>query len=160
MRIVHANCTSTLRSKGFWRTSFLTQQYHAHSHARSMLRALAAHQLITFGFQASGSAVCTSVRRFELLSRGSEGVAAHAALWQVSTAVVEPYNSVLSTHSLLEHTDVGGHARQRGRLRHLPPLARHRAPHLHQPQQARPRCALADTCNVLPPLNLWQMQYP
>ena len=25
---------------------------------------------------------------------------------QVSTAVVEPYNSVLSTHSLLEHTDV------------------------------------------------------
>jgi hypothetical protein len=24
----------------------------------------------------------------------------------VSTAVVEPYNSVLSTHSLLEHTDV------------------------------------------------------
>ncbi|CAN1245846.1 Tubulin alpha-3 chain [Linum grandiflorum] len=26
---------------------------------------------------------------------------------QVSTAVVEPYNSVLSTHSLLEHTDVG-----------------------------------------------------
>ena len=24
---------------------------------------------------------------------------------QVSTAVVEPYNSVLSTHSLLEHTD-------------------------------------------------------
>ena len=28
------------------------------------------------------------------------------ALLQVSTAVVEPYNSVLSTHSLLEHTDV------------------------------------------------------
>jgi hypothetical protein len=27
-------------------------------------------------------------------------------LTQVSTAVVEPYNSVLSTHSLLEHTDV------------------------------------------------------
>ena len=27
-------------------------------------------------------------------------------LLQVSTAVVEPYNSVLSTHSLLEHTDV------------------------------------------------------
>ena len=27
-------------------------------------------------------------------------------LRQVSTAVVEPYNSVLSTHSLLEHTDV------------------------------------------------------
>jgi tubulin alpha len=26
--------------------------------------------------------------------------------WQVSTAVVEPYNSVLSTHSLIEHTDV------------------------------------------------------
>lgn len=26
--------------------------------------------------------------------------------FQVSTAVVEPYNSVLSTHSLLEHTDV------------------------------------------------------
>lgn len=25
---------------------------------------------------------------------------------QVSTSVVEPYNSVLSTHSLLEHTDV------------------------------------------------------
>ena len=25
---------------------------------------------------------------------------------QVSTTVVEPYNSVLSTHSLLEHTDV------------------------------------------------------
>jgi len=25
---------------------------------------------------------------------------------QISTAVVEPYNSVLSTHSLLEHTDV------------------------------------------------------
>merc|ERR1711974_466316 len=25
---------------------------------------------------------------------------------QVSTAVVEPYNSILSTHSLLEHTDV------------------------------------------------------
>ena len=25
---------------------------------------------------------------------------------QVATAVVEPYNSVLSTHSLLEHTDV------------------------------------------------------
>ena len=25
---------------------------------------------------------------------------------QVSTAVVEPYNSVLSTHSLSEHTDV------------------------------------------------------
>jgi len=25
---------------------------------------------------------------------------------QVSNAVVEPYNSVLSTHSLLEHTDV------------------------------------------------------
>jgi tubulin alpha len=25
---------------------------------------------------------------------------------EVSTAVVEPYNSVLSTHSLLEHTDV------------------------------------------------------
>merc|ERR1711977_366623 len=25
---------------------------------------------------------------------------------QVSTAVVEPYNSVLSTHSLLEHTDI------------------------------------------------------
>ncbi len=24
----------------------------------------------------------------------------------MSTAVVEPYNSVLSTHSLLEHTDV------------------------------------------------------
>lgn len=28
------------------------------------------------------------------------------SLLQVSTAVVEPYNSVLSTHSLLEHTDV------------------------------------------------------
>jgi hypothetical protein len=27
-------------------------------------------------------------------------------LSQVSNAVVEPYNSVLSTHSLLEHTDV------------------------------------------------------
>ena len=27
-------------------------------------------------------------------------------LLQVSTAVVEPYNSVLSTHSLLEHADV------------------------------------------------------
>ena len=25
---------------------------------------------------------------------------------QISTAVVEPYNSVLSTHALLEHTDV------------------------------------------------------
>jgi len=25
---------------------------------------------------------------------------------QVATAVVEPYNSVLSTHALLEHTDV------------------------------------------------------
>merc|ERR1711964_286154 len=25
---------------------------------------------------------------------------------QIATAVVEPYNSVLSTHSLLEHTDV------------------------------------------------------
>ncbi|KAH9290316.1 hypothetical protein KI387_034433, partial [Taxus chinensis] len=25
---------------------------------------------------------------------------------QVSTSVIEPYNSVLSTHSLLEHTDV------------------------------------------------------
>ena len=25
---------------------------------------------------------------------------------QVSTAVVEPYNAVLATHSLLEHTDV------------------------------------------------------
>ena len=25
---------------------------------------------------------------------------------QISTAVVEPYNSILSTHSLLEHTDV------------------------------------------------------
>lgn len=25
---------------------------------------------------------------------------------QISTSVVEPYNSVLSTHSLLEHTDV------------------------------------------------------
>ena len=25
---------------------------------------------------------------------------------KISTAVVEPYNSVLSTHSLLEHTDV------------------------------------------------------
>ena len=25
---------------------------------------------------------------------------------QVSTPIVEPYNSVLSTHSLLEHTDV------------------------------------------------------
>jgi hypothetical protein len=30
----------------------------------------------------------------------------HAFAAQVSTAVVEPYNSVLSTHSLLEHTDV------------------------------------------------------
>ncbi|KAK4404999.1 Tubulin alpha-3 chain [Sesamum angolense] len=29
---------------------------------------------------------------------------------QVSTAVVEPYNSVLSTHSLLEHTDVAAKA--------------------------------------------------
>jgi len=25
---------------------------------------------------------------------------------QISTAVVEPYNSILSTHALLEHTDV------------------------------------------------------
>jgi tubulin alpha len=42
---------------------------------------------------------------------------------QVSTAVVEPYNSILSTHSLLEHTDVaimldnevsGGSGRRRG----------------------------------------------
>jgi tubulin alpha len=31
---------------------------------------------------------------------------------QVSTAVVEPYNSVLSTHSLLEHTDVSVLSRQ------------------------------------------------
>ena len=30
----------------------------------------------------------------------------HTRAVQVSTAVVEPYNSVLSTHSLLEHTDV------------------------------------------------------
>ena len=35
----------------------------------------------------------------------SLGLSLHLLL-QVSTAVVEPYNSVLSTHSLLEHTDV------------------------------------------------------
>ena len=33
-------------------------------------------------------------------------VASGVFFFQVSTAVVEPYNSVLSTHSLLEHTDV------------------------------------------------------
>ena len=42
---------------------------------------------------------------------GSLCILSHAQLssrccLQVSTAVVEPYNSVLSTHSLLEHTDV------------------------------------------------------
>ena len=26
-------------------------------------------------------------------------------LWQVSTAVVEPYNSILTTHTTLEHSD-------------------------------------------------------
>ena len=38
---------------------------------------------------------------------------------QVSTAVVEPYNSVLSTHSLLEHTDVAviALANRRGKSR-------------------------------------------
>ena len=34
------------------------------------------------------------------------GPESDGGLLQVSTAVVEPYNSVLSTHSLLEHTDV------------------------------------------------------
>ena len=35
---------------------------------------------------------------------------------QVSTAVVEPYNSVLSTHALLEHTDVTVIGFQRSRV--------------------------------------------
>merc|ERR1712060_986813 len=42
-----------------------------------------------------------------LVSRdSSSSTPSEVALDQVSTAVVEPYNSVLSTHSLLEHTDV------------------------------------------------------
>ena len=40
----------------------------------------------------------------------------------------------------------GGHAGQRGRVRHLPPLAGHRAPDLHQPQQVRPAVPEAATC--------------
>lgn len=38
---------------------------------------------------------------------------------QVSTAVVEPYNSVQSTHSLLEHTDVCVMLDNEAYLRHL-----------------------------------------
>ncbi|KAJ0798733.1 putative tubulin [Helianthus annuus] len=37
---------------------------------------------------------------------GLQGFLAFNAVVEVSTAVVEPYNSVLSTHALLEHTDV------------------------------------------------------
>lgn len=33
-------------------------------------------------------------------------VGIHCSFTQVSTSVVEPYNSLLSTHFLLEHTDV------------------------------------------------------
>ena len=40
------------------------------------------------------------------MSAGRRGKLTDGVCVQVSTAVVEPYNSVLSTHSLLEHTDV------------------------------------------------------
>merc|ERR1712054_562902 len=52
---------------------------------------------------------------------------------QVSTAVVEPYNTVLSTHGLLEHTDVCVLLDNEA-VRHLPSQPRHRAPDLHQPE--------------------------
>ena len=37
---------------------------------------------------------------------GGTGSGLGSLLLEISTAVVEPYNSILSTHSLLEHTDV------------------------------------------------------
>ena len=49
---------------------------------------------------------------------------------QVSNAVVEPYNSVLSTHALLEHTDVTFCMDNEA-------LPRHRAPDVHEPQPPR-----------------------
>jgi tubulin alpha len=41
-----------------------------------------------------------------MLTMISQLIDCFCVCWQVSTAVVEPYNSVLSTHSLIEHTDV------------------------------------------------------
>ena len=57
---------------------------------------------------------------------------------QISNAVVAATLSVLSTHALLEHTDVTFAPRQRGPLRHLPPQPRHRAP-------AHPRTSTASS---------------
>ena len=53
---------------------------------------------------------------------------------QVSTAVVEPYNCVLSTARSARAHRRAVIPRQRGPVRHLPPLPGHRAPDLHQPQ--------------------------
>merc|ERR1712216_973829 len=51
---------------------------------------------------------------------------------QISSACVEPYNTVLCVHSLLEHTrhEPG---RQRSPLRYLPPELGHRAADVHEP---------------------------
>jgi len=40
---------------------------------------------------------------------------------QVATAVVEPYNTVLCVHSLLEHTDVTSHGLKRVSIPFVPP---------------------------------------
>lgn len=49
---------------------------------------------------------CILLHRFFLILTVHHKSKCYLLCVQVSTAVVEPYNSVLSTHSLLEHTDV------------------------------------------------------
>eukprot|EP00662_Eupelagonemidae_sp_cell21_P057393 gene57393-biopygen20527 len=55
--------------------------------------------------QHTAQALASSVCRCGSLLESKLGFTVYPSP-QVSTAVVEPYNSVLSTHSLLEHTDV------------------------------------------------------
>ena len=51
---------------------------------------------------------------------------------QVSTAVVEPYNSVLSTHALLDTHRRGRHVGQRGGVRHLPQIVGYRTTDVYE----------------------------
>ncbi|KAG6414632.1 hypothetical protein SASPL_122005 [Salvia splendens] len=58
------------------------------------------------GFVAFGALVCGLWEKVEAWLHHLSFTPDARVEWFVSTAVVEPYNSVLSTHSLLEHTDV------------------------------------------------------